>query len=147
MNLQREPMTEGLFAEAEPLVRHSFDRFDPFPDLPLDIDVRGYVAMEAVGALRIYTARENGVLLGYAVFIVAKSLRRKYLVQAQQDMVHAVLERQRQVTPRLLKYAEKALREEGIGLLFHTSPIGSKFGQLLTVFDYPTVAALHAKRL
>lgn len=147
MILQRELMSEALFAEAEPLVQASFKRFDPFPDLPLDIDLEGYIAAEQSDVLRVYTARENGILLGYAVFIVAPSLRRRYLIQANQEMVHAVPERQRQVTPRLLKYAEKALRDEGIGLVYHSGPAGSKFSHLLELFGYPIVATMHAKKM
>lgn len=141
MMLQREPMTTALFDEARLLIETHFARFDPFPELPLDVDVAGYEALEDAGCLRIYTARTDH-LRGYAVFMLSRSLRRRYLWQAQQDMLHA---ESPMVTRALLKYAEEALREDGVRLIYQSGPMG--FGRLLELFGYREFSRLHAKTL
>lgn len=143
MKLQREPI-DGLWEEAAQMLADGFARFDPFPDVPLDPDRGLYQNMEILGFVRVYTARDTcGTLLAYACFLVGPSLRRQGERQAQQDVVHSS---NPAVTAWLLRYAERALRDEGVSLIYHSAPTGSRFDQLLAILGYTEVGVNRVKR-
>lgn len=156
MKVAREPV-HGLWPELLPMLEVGFKQFDPFPELPLDVDQAMYEALEDVGMLRVYTAREDlrpdnkgaelGNLVGYAVFMVAPSVRRRGTRVASQDVLHTAAQVGPHVTMALVKHAEAALRAEGVNLVYHSSPIGGKFGQLLEMLHYAPTAQSHVKKL
>ena len=143
MKLQRERV-HGLWEESAQILAAGFSQFDPFPDMPLDIDRALYESMEDTGCLRVYTARIEERLVGYAVFVVSSDPRRRYWLEAQQNVVHASEVR---VTPALVRHAEKALSAEGVKVVYHSSPMGCRFARLLEILGYKPIAQVHAKRL
>lgn len=145
--LQRERV-HGLWDESAELLQAGFVEHDPDPDLPLDVDRKLYEALEEAGTLRVYTARLEGRLVGYAVFTVAPSMRRRYLKTANQDLVHVEPPVRGRVTAALLRHAEKALAADGVELVYHSTPEnGSRFGRLLEILGYRPVGRTYAKRL
>lgn len=148
IQIQREVLTAELIEEGMPMLEAGFLEYDPHPHIPLEIAGDVYLALEGAGKLRVYTARIEGRLVGYAVFIVACSPRRKAVLQAQQDLVHAAKDTAPRVTPRLLRFAEKALRDDGVRLLYHSIPInGCGLGRLLEILGYQPIAQVYAKLL
>lgn len=147
LELQREPVDASKWPESLPMLFDGFEEFDPHPELGLDLDLEFYETLERLGRLRAYTARLDARLIGYAIFVVARSPRRRYLTQAQQDTIHVLKEHRPRVTPALVLFAERALRAEGVKLVYHSCPVGSRFGTMLERLGYPAVAQVHAKRL
>ena len=146
LELQRERV-HLLWPEMMPILDAGFREFDPMQDLPLDIDRDVYEALEEGESLRIYTARLDGELVGYAVFVVMRPPRRRYLTLAQQDVVHVIHPHRTRVTKRLISFSERALADEGVKLVYHSSSMGSRFGRLLELMGYRPIAQLHAKVL
>ena len=146
LNIQRERV-HGLWEESAAILAEGAAQFDPFPDLPLEIDRAAYESLEAVGRLRVYTARIDGVLAGYAVFVVGTAPRRRNLLEAHQNVVHAAEATKARVTPALVRHAEKALGAEGVKMVYHSSPMGCRFARLLEILGYKPIAQVHAKRL
>lgn len=60
----------ALKAEVEPLLLEHWRELATYPDLPLAPDWGFYDRLDSVDMLRIYTARVDGALVGYAVFFV-----------------------------------------------------------------------------
>lgn len=147
MKLAQEPWSQELWQEAQPLIERGFRDLDPFQEVPLDVNVKAYEQLQKLGVLRIYTARvhPSGRLIGYAVFMVAPSIRRRYLIQANQDVLHVDASYQRQAAVALLKYSEICLQTEGVGLIYQSCPIGSRFGALLEKFGYQPALQTYAK--
>ncbi len=146
MKIAREPV-HGLWPELLPMLEDGFKVYDPFPGVPLDIDQAMYEALEDAGVLRIYTAREGAELVGYAVFMVGPSPRRRAVITAQQDVLHTSNKVGPHVALALIRHSEAELRAEGVNLVYHSSPIGCKFGQLLEMLHYRPIAQAHAKWL
>jgi len=146
VKIQRERV-HGLWDESTDLMAAGAAQFDPWPDLPFDINRRLYETIEEAGCLRVYTARIDGKLVGYAAFVVGTAPRRQYLLEAQQNVVHAEEAVKARVTPALVRHAEKALGAEGVKMVYHSSPMGCRFARLLEILGYKPIAQIHAKRL
>lgn len=146
MKIQRERVHD-LWEESAELMAAGAARFDPYPDLPFDIDRPLYEALEAGGRLRVYTARMDGKLVGYAAFVIGYAPRRRYLLEAHQNVVHAAESVQASVTPALVRHAEQALGAEGVKMVYHSSPMGCRFARLLEIMGYRPIAQVHVKRL
>lgn len=56
--------------------------------IPLDIDHEAYLKMEAAGIVKVYTLRENGKLLAYAVWIVKTHLHYRKTLIAMNDVLY-----------------------------------------------------------
>lgn len=137
-----------LWDEAAVLLAQGFAEFDPHPEIPLDVNRRVYEELEDAGLLRVYTARANGELVGYAVFTLVFSIRRMTLLQAQQDLIHVDRAYRGRTTAALLRYAEKALRADNVKLLYHSTPIkGSGLSRLLEILGYQQIAQVYEKVL
>lgn len=81
----------------------------------LSPDHARYRALEASGALRIYTAREEGIIVGYALFVIAQHLHYKEVKVANNDIFFVAPERRGAwLGVKLLKYARDALKAEGV---------------------------------
>lgn len=50
-----------------------------------DIDWDSYLAASYAGCVRVVTARDNGILVGYSVFTLGNNLRYKNLIEANSD--------------------------------------------------------------
>jgi len=82
---------------------------------PLAPDHERYRALEKAGALRIYTAREAGILLGYAVFVVTRHLHYRDVLVANNDLLFVdPARRGAWLGVKLLKLARDSLKAEGV---------------------------------
>jgi GNAT superfamily N-acetyltransferase len=111
---QREPLTEGLESQLAPLMAAHWSEVAPYRDIPLDVDWPLYHAIDRAGALRIYTARRDGKILGYVSFVVRPHLHYKQHVYATCDALYLLPEeRGHTLAARLIGHAAEALKAEG----------------------------------
>ncbi len=109
---QVEPLLERHYAE----VAHTLPGMDA--PLPMELDVPSYIALEQAGCLRCYTARRQGVLVGFSAFVVSPSnLHHKGLKFASNDVIAVVPESRGLTGKRLMEYACAQLRAEGVQLV------------------------------
>ena len=74
-----------------------------------------YRALEKAGILRIYTARESGIVVGYALFMVSQHLHYKDIKVAVNDLFFVSPDRRGEwLGVKLLKFARDSLRAEGV---------------------------------
>jgi GNAT superfamily N-acetyltransferase len=73
--------------EARPLLREHWREIAIHQDIPLDPADDYYEKMDAAGALRIFTARVDGALAGYAVFVVRPRHAHYRIAWAVNDIV------------------------------------------------------------
>jgi len=103
------PMLEAHFLEAS-----EGQRLDP--------DWSTYEALELAGALRIYTIRSAGDLLGYAVFVVSRMLHDRTRVQAVQDVVYVAPAVRGIMGGRFLRWCEAQCAAERVSVLVRFMP-------------------------
>lgn len=117
-------------------------------NLALDPDIEAYTALEDAGVLRVFGVREEGLLVGYATFIVSSSnLHHKGLRCAANDMLY-VMPKHRGITgTRLMAYAESVLASEGkIAVTLHVPSI-CDWRSLAKRWGYAQIETVMMKRL
>jgi GNAT superfamily N-acetyltransferase len=144
---QRE-RAHALWAEITPLLEKHWQEIAHFKDVPLEPDVERYNAMEDAGLLRCYTARVDGVLVGYAVFFAGSlNMHYKSCTVANNDVVflHPDYRRGR-LGLQLVDFCESRLREEVQVVYWHVKAAHPALGKILARRGYKMVDEIYAKR-
>lgn len=146
----RELLTGALWDEALPLVVDHWKEVAHYRDIPLNPRRDLYERMQANGALRTFTARIDGHLVGYAVLILDFALHYAGCKTAVQDVVFVSPSvRKTGVGIRFLRYLERECRTEGCQVLYHHAKHRPELalGAVLERMGYEAVDVIYAKRL
>lgn len=148
LTLQREAFAD-VIAEARPLLVEHWLEIAHYQDIPLAVNEPGYSRIDAAGLLRIYTARRGKVLVGYACFLVDSNSHYMTSKQAKQDVLY--VERSSRgafVGIRLLKFADAALKAEGVQVVYHHVKLSHPaLGVLLKHQGYEPIETIYGRRL
>lgn len=142
----REPVAD-LWSEVQPLLELHWDEIAHYRDVALAPKREMYERMDATGILRCYTARVDGELVGYLAVIVMPALHYD-ITQAIQDVLFVVPAfRRSRIGVGLLRFAERALRDEGVNVIVQHVKVAHDFGPLLSRMGYECVEKIFWKRL
>jgi hypothetical protein len=135
--------------EMQPLLRAHWEEIAHWPDIEFKPALERYQQLEAVNYLRIYTVRDQGVLVGYAIYVVATGLHSCQTLQAEEDCFYiSPAARSRQLWMGLLNLAESSLKAEGVVIILqhqkHRIPV---MGEILKRLSYECIDQVWAKRL
>ena len=105
-----------------------------------------YAALDAAGRLRVYTARENGELLGYFVLIVAPSLHYKDHIFANNDIIFLRADVREGFTGiKLIKYAVECLEREGVRQININTKVHQPFDKILERQGFENIERVYSK--
>lgn len=132
--------------EAQPLLSSHWaeviGKGAPDPDLAL------LQVLEQANALRLFTLRDAGALVGYAIFVVTVSTHQAGRTLALCDGIYiSPAHRSYRAVRRLWRFAEGCLFEDGVREIRANSSVGSSLGSLLLRFGYNPVEIAHSKVL
>lgn len=143
---QREDITHSLFNEALPLLREHYKEIARFQDIPLDVDIDQYVALDKAGVIRCYTARGEGELIGYSNYFVRAHPHFKSSIQALSDILY-IAPSHRGFGKSFLLWCEQQLRNEHIQEVYQSVTTQYEFGSLLERIGYIRIDSTYTKRL
>lgn len=148
LTLQRETFAE-VINDARPLLCEHWLEIAHYQDIPLAVNEDNYRRIDAAGLLRIYTARRGGILVGYACFLVDMNSHYMTSKQAKQDVVYVEQSsRGAFVGIRLLKFADAALKAEGVQVVYHHVKLSHPaLGALLKHQGYEPIETIYGRRL
>ena len=134
---------ETVVADMLPLIGTHYQEIAPYKEIPLQPDVGHYRQVEAIGALRIYTARDaDKHLRGYALFFLRPHPHFHASLQAAQDLLFIDPDH-RGFGLSFLRYCDEQLAGEGVEVIHHTvttrcdfSPMLRRMGYQLSEFIY-----------
>lgn len=108
-----------VIIEITPMFHDHYDEIATDKEVkPLDPDFDRYLALEDQGMLRIFTARENGQLIGYFVSLVHTHLHYQQTMMALNDIMYVTPgHRGSTVGYRLMKMAMADLKNLGADVL------------------------------
>jgi GNAT superfamily N-acetyltransferase len=131
--------------EIKPLLEMHWREIAHYQDIPLDPDYEFYLTSPIV---RVFTARDDGLLVGYGVFFVHMNRHYRKSKQAVQDIlfVHPDF-RGTTAGYRLIRYCDAQLKAEGCQVVYQHMKTAHQFGPLLERLGYGLVDLIHAKRL
>ncbi len=148
IKFQRE-RAHDLWEEIDPLIKAHYKEIASNQDIPLVPDKKKYEEAEENDILRCYTARIDGRLVGYAVFLVNYNMHYSTSKQALQDILFILKsERKGRLGLGLIKYTEAELESEGVELILHHVKIGHpQLQRLLEKLGYSPVDMVLSKRI
>ncbi len=147
MRFARESLSQ-VRGEVGPLLEAHWTEIAHYTDIALNPDWEFYELMDGDGRLRIFTARDDGKLVGYACFFVGPNRHYKQSIQAVQDVIflHPAY-RGARLGAGLILFADEQCRSENIQVIYHHIKAAHDFGPLLVNCGYGLVDLIYAKRL
>jgi GNAT superfamily N-acetyltransferase len=145
-----EPYSPELLEDIRPLLDEHWREVAHYPDIPLAPRWEVYAETAARGALRIYTARVDGVLVGYSVHVVAPALHYGTTLTATEDLVFvAPPYRRSRLGWGLITFADEQLRDEGVQVAYRHVKQKPEldFSPLLERMGYEQIDRIMGRRL
>ena len=148
LTFQRERALD-LWEEIMPLLIKHKDEICHYKDFVLNPDVESYNHLEENGIIRCYTARLNGDLIGYCVFVLKHNLHYRDSFQAMQDVLFILPEhRGSRAGVKLIRFCEEQLRAEGVQAVFQYLNVSTpKTISLFRKMGYEEINVIMGKRL
>jgi GNAT superfamily N-acetyltransferase len=116
--------------------------------IKLNPDWDAYYNLEEVGILKIFTARSDGVLVGYFVVLCRTHIHYKDHIFAANDILYLHKDYRKGLTgAKLMKFAEKCLQEDGVSVLVVNTKRHKPFDSLLEWLGYKHVENVYSKLL
>lgn len=144
ITIQREAIAD-ILPELKPLLTEHWREIAAYQDIEL---APNYEFYSTCTALRCFTAREEGTLIGYAIFGVARNKHYMDSLQAVQDILFVHPDHRGSAGARLVKFADAQLRQEEVQVVYHHVKMQHPMlGLLLNRMGYETVEVIMAKRL
>lgn len=148
LSIHQESLAAG-WDELMALATAHYAEVTPWPDLLLNPCREAYRQLEVGGGLRLFVAREDesGKAVGYASFVVSRSLHHDSL-QAYHDALYLVPHhRQGGAGLRLIDHAGRCLAAEGVQVVYQHAKTNHDHGPVLRRLGYEPIETVWAKRL
>lgn len=144
MKFARESYSAALVSELLPLlVEHHAETADEMYG-PLDPDLAVYKSE----AMRIYTARQSGDLVGYQIFVVSLHPHSRKSIQASQDILYLKPKERKGLNGyRFMKWCCDQLKMEGVEMVHQHIPARNSFGKILERMGFRLEDLVYSKRL
>jgi GNAT superfamily N-acetyltransferase len=116
--------------------------------IKLNPDWNAYENLEESGRLKIFTARSGEALVGYFVVLVGNNIHYKDHLFAVNDVIYLEPEYRKGMTGfRLIKAAEKWLKDDGVSVLSINTKVHKPFDLLLERLGFNLIERVYSKRL
>lgn len=124
--------------EIKPLLSEHWEEIAINKDqIKLNPDWKEYARLDSIGALRCFTARKDGELIGYFVVIIRKSLHYSDHLFAYNDIIFLTKQGRKGTTGyKLLKYVTEEVAKEGVSLMIVNTKTHQPFDPLLERLGY-----------
>lgn len=118
------------------------------PTQDLHINWDEYFRLEEAGHLKFFTARKEGLLIGYFVVIITAPLTSKFDPVGIYDAVYVHKDyRKSTVGKRLFKFVETCMREDGVYRVVASSSSKNPIGRFLIRMGYHEIETKYEKVL
>ena len=116
--------------------------------IKLNPDLVQYEEAEKAGCLRIFTARDDGRLVGYFALLVQRSLHYQDHAFANNDVIFLHPDyRKGHAASKLIKFAVECLAHDGVSMVFINTKTHRPFDVLLKRLGFNHIENVYAKRL
>lgn len=116
--------------------------------IKLNPDWEAYAHLESIGKLKIFTARDDGKLVGYFVVIVNNHIHYKDHLFAANDIIYLHKDFRKGFTGiKLIKFAEQALKEDGVSVLVVNTKVHQPFDSVLEWLGFNLTERMYSKYL
>lgn len=137
-------------ADAIPLLEKHWEEIALNKDkIKLNPDWDAYANLEDAGVLKIFTARDAGnKLVGYFVVFVKAHIHYKDHLFSYNDIIFVDQDYRKGFTSiRLMKFAERCLKADGVGVMIVNTKMHKPFDSLLIWLGYKHIENIYSKVL
>ena len=143
-----ETVSKENIAEVLPILEVHRVELQSYSDMNLTPDWDAYQRMESWDKLVWLVARENGMIVGYAVFVLGYNLHYKDYLFAVEDVFYVVNDKRgNNIAYNLVKKSEKILKEMGVDVITHHAKFINKFAPFLERLGYNKTEIMLSKRI
>jgi hypothetical protein len=133
--------------DALPLMRKHYAEVAHYQDIEFEPDWDKYLALEAAGSFRAFTARDfDGSLIGYACFFVHSNLHYKSSLQAVQDVIY-IDPTVRGFGRQFIDWCDSMLAGLGVQVVYHHVKCAKDFSPALVKLGYEKIEHIYGRRL
>ena len=147
MKFAHEILTQKLLDEVDPLLKKHWEEIAHYKDIPLSPAYDQYLKLQELGMLQCFSARDgDGVLIGYAVYLIRKNLHYQNSLWAQEDIIYIDPDR-RGVGMFLIKWCDEELKKLGVQVVSHHIKFAHDWSSALERLGYEKQDMILTKRL
>lgn len=137
-----------VWDEMMPLITKHYEEIARYKDIALSPDKEKYVTLNEKEFAKLFTIRNSGELIGYAVFFIAPHIHYSDVIHAHQDVLFLTKEhRGKMVGARFLKWCEDRLAENGVMWITQHVKAKHNFGRMLERIGYELMDLVYTKRI
>lgn len=118
----------------------------PYTDIPLNVNWEKFKALERMGYLKFYVAKEEEKVIGYAIFSVNYSLEYSLSLQATLSNIFIHPDHRGQ-GGAFISWCDDQLRDLGVQVVYHHVKAKNDYGKLLKRLGYEKMNIDYSKRL
>jgi hypothetical protein len=148
LEFAKEILTPELFGELLPLLKEHRMEIPHYTDLDVSPDFSYYLNIQAAGALRLYSARIDGRLVGYSAFIVHLHRHSKQSLQADEDLIFISKQYREGIGGySFIKWIDDELLKEGVKNIYRHVSLSRDFSKLLYRLGYEPIETIYARKV
>ena len=136
----------AVWPEIYPLFEKHWNEIAHFKDIPLDPDVELYNSLDDLGIMRVFTARDDGKLIGYSVYFVGPHIHFRKSIHATQD-VFFINKENRGFGMRFLRWCDDELRRDGVQVVINAVSQSNDYSPVLRRMGYKESEKMFCRRL
>lgn len=145
----KQEILQTAFSDALELFKLHWDEVALNKDfIELNPNYEAYQACEQNESLKIFTAREDGQLVGYFAVIITRSLHYADHKFANNDVIFMHKDhRKGSASIKLIKFAMECLKEDGVSMLMMNVKVHRPYDIILKRLKFDHVENVYSKRL
>jgi len=143
----QQEFLDSVVEDAKGLLESHWDEIALNKDkIKINPDWDTYYALQEQGKLDIFTARDEGVLVGYFVVFVYPHIHYKDHLFAKNDLLYLAPSHRKGFTGvKLIKFAEKMLKEDGVSVLVVNTKNHKPFHKLMEFLGFSSAETSYSK--
>lgn len=145
IDFNREP-AHLCFKEAMPLIVEYRREINYYTDLELKPGFDAYERLEKSGAIRAFTARKDGKLIGFALFLFYPHMHFNQHIFAMHDILY-IDPKHRGFGYKFLKWCSERLKEEGAKVIYVSVNLNFDFSPILKRLGFEIAEHIYTRRL
>jgi hypothetical protein len=145
----QQEFLSSVRGEIEPLLNSHWEEIALNKEkIKLNPDWDAYQSLEEQGKLKIFTARDDEQLVGYFVVIVGTNIHYKDHLFAANDIIYLSPKHRKGFTGiKLIKFAEKCLKNDGVSVLTINTKVHQPFDKLMDFLKFRKIERVYSKYL
>lgn len=145
--IYQQEFIDDIYEDCQPLIAQHWEEIALNQDkIKLNPNWDAYRSLEGIGAFRIFTARDDGKLVGYFAVFVEPNLHYQDHLFARNDVLFLHEDyRKGFCGVKLIRFAEKCLKDDGVSVLAINTKAHKDFSSVLNWMGFDKTETVHTK--